>query len=65
QDQYIETVVAKRRGLGRQLLYSYKLNPQTVFFLGYSDNLLEDDDLTDMITTDRTVFMKVGYAWLP
>ncbi|MGB5739311.1 MAG: DUF5916 domain-containing protein, partial [Woeseia sp.] len=42
QDQYIETVVAKRRGLGRQLLYSYKLNPQTVFFLGYSDNLLED-----------------------
>ncbi|MBT8145045.1 MAG: hypothetical protein KJO55_10110, partial [Gammaproteobacteria bacterium] len=64
-DEHIDTVTAQRRGLGRQLLYSYKLNPQTVFFLGYSDNLLDDDDLQRMTTTDRTVFMKIGYAWLP
>ncbi|MBT8084388.1 MAG: carbohydrate binding family 9 domain-containing protein [Woeseia sp.] len=64
-DEHIEPVIAHRQRLGRQLLYSYKLNPQTVFFLGYSDNMLEDDDLAQMTTTDRTVFMKIGYAWIP
>jgi hypothetical protein len=49
-----------------QLLFSYKLNAQTVLFLGYSDNQLglssglEDISLT---RTDRTFFFKVGYAW--
>ncbi len=65
QDQHIDTVQAHRRSTGRQLLYSYKLNPQTVFFLGYADNLLEDDELQSPVTTDRTVFLKVGYAWIP
>ena len=36
-DAYIDEVDANSRDDGRQLLYSYKLNPQTVFFLGYSD----------------------------
>ncbi len=46
-----------------QFLFSYKVNPQTVFFLGYSDNRrgLEGIDLT---TTNRTIFLKLGYAWL-
>ena len=65
QDQYIDDVDARSRNLGRQLLYSYKLNPQTVFFLGYSDRHIEDDDLDDLTTTDRTWFMKIGYAWTP
>ena len=64
-DQYIDEVDARTRNLGRQLLYSYKLNPQTVFFLGYSDSHIEDDDLDDLTTTDRTWFMKIGYAWTP
>ncbi len=65
QDEYIDPVVARTRDVGRQLLYSYKLNPQTVFFLGYSDALIEDDDLSRLTTTDRTWFMKIGYAWVP
>jgi Domain of unknown function (DUF5916)/Carbohydrate family 9 binding domain-like len=65
QDMYIDTVQARERNTGRQLLYSYKINPQTVFFLGYSDRLLDDDDLDHMTTTDRTLFMKIGYAWIP
>jgi hypothetical protein len=51
--------------MGRQLLFSYKINPQTVFFLGYSDNLYEDDALDTLEKTDRTWFMKIGYAWTP
>ena len=62
---YTDTVDASERDVGRQLLYSYKLNPQTVFFLGYSDALLDDDDLSKLTTTDRTWFMKIGYAWTP
>ena len=56
---------AQTLSVGAQLLYSYKLNPQTVFFVGYSDNHLDDDDLLELTRTDRTLFMKVGYAWAP
>ena len=62
---YVDPVDAHSKNVGRQLLYSYKLNPQTVFFLGYSDALIDDDALTGLTTTDRTLFMKIGYAWTP
>jgi len=64
-DEYIDEVNANTRNMGRQLLYSYKINPQTVFFLGYSDNHFEDDELNTLEETDRTWFVKVGYAWTP
>jgi hypothetical protein len=64
-DVYTDEVDARSRDVGRQLLYSYKLNPQTVFFVGYSDALLDDDELDGLTTSDRTWFMKIGYAWNP
>jgi hypothetical protein len=64
-DEYNDPVDSETRDVGRQLLYSYKLNPQTVFFLGYSDQLVEDDLIDNLTTTDRTWFMKIGYAWTP
>ncbi len=64
-DSYTDTVDRRSRDVGRQLLYSYKINPQTVFFLGYSDALIDDDDLSGLTTTDRTWFLKIGYAWMP
>lgn len=60
---YIDVVDSRSKDVGRQLLYSWKLNPQTVFFLGYSDAYIEDDSVDDLTATDRTWFMKVGYAW--
>jgi hypothetical protein len=48
-----------------QLLYSYKLNPQTVLFAGYSDNSVEDDTTREMEKTGRTLFFKLSYAWTP
>jgi hypothetical protein len=62
---YVDPVDAESKQLGRQLLFSYKINPQTVFFLGYSDNLVDDDELHGFEETDRTVFLKFGYAWTP
>ncbi len=48
-----------------QLLYSYKLNPQTVFFSGYSSNQLEDETTGRIEPTGRTAFLKLSYAWTP
>jgi hypothetical protein len=58
-------VEASSESLGAQLLYSYKLNPRTVFFAGYADNRLENSEFIDRTTTDRTVFVKLSYAWMP
>ena len=64
-DVHVDEVDRDSRRVGRQLLYSYKINPQTVFFLGYSDQHVDDDELPDLTATDRTWFMKIGYAWTP
>jgi hypothetical protein len=45
-----------------QFLFSFKLNPQTVLFIGYSDNYLGMTDI-DITQTSRTFFVKLGYAW--
>jgi hypothetical protein len=63
---YTDPAPAERdKHLFSQLLFSYKLNPQTVFFLGYSDNQLGGQlgqDVTALTRSDRTVFAKIGYA---
>ncbi len=51
--------------LSTQLLYSYKLNPQTVLFVGYSDSSVEDDMTRELEKTGRTFFFKLSYAWTP
>ena len=62
-DVYVDPVDARTRNMGRELLYSYKLNPQTVFFLGYSDQYIDEDHLDGLTVAGRNWFMKVGYAW--
>ncbi|MBT8144263.1 MAG: carbohydrate binding family 9 domain-containing protein [Gammaproteobacteria bacterium] len=62
---YIDDVDSRSRSLATQLLYSYKINPQTVLFLGYSDASIDGDELTSFTRMDRTLFAKIGYAWLP
>ncbi len=64
QQNYTFDVDASSKGLGTQLLYSYKLNPLTKFFVGYSDSAYEDDVLTSLTKNERSVFMKFSYAWL-
>jgi len=46
-----------------QLIYSYKINPQTLFFLGYSDGGYQDDSLAQLTRDERSVFTKFSYAW--
>jgi hypothetical protein len=60
-------VPERSRRFFSQYLFSYKVNPQTVVFVGYSDTYLGGRDTTtiDLAQTNRTFFMKLGYAWLP
>jgi hypothetical protein len=46
-----------------QFLFSYKLNPQTVLFAGYDDTRFGEDGI-DITQTNRSFFLKVGYAFL-
>jgi len=74
QDQDIERNVAlyndpltdpSTSSLATQLLYSYKLNPQTVLFAGYSDSSIDADATGELEMTGRTLFFKLSYAWTP
>lgn len=59
---YLFPVQAKTKTFFTQLLFSYKLNPRTVLFFGYSDNYLGMSGV-DITRTNRTFFIKLGYAW--
>jgi hypothetical protein len=60
---YLFSTAPETRRLFSQYLFSYKLNPQTVFLVGYSDNA-SGTQTVDLARTDRTFFMKLGYAWV-
>ncbi len=59
---YLFPVPDKTQTIFTQFLFSYKLNPQTVLFIGYSDNYLGMTGI-DITQSDRTFFVKLGYAW--
>jgi len=61
QYQQVEFAEGEERELLAQLLFSYRVNAQTVFLAGYSDDYEGERDLT---RTERAVFVKLGYAFL-
>ncbi len=64
-ENYIQVVDASSKNLGTQLLYSYKLNAATRFFVGYSDQGFQNDIYDSIEYTNRTFFAKFSYAWQP
>jgi len=44
------------------ILYSYKVNWQTVLFVGYGDDRVLESTSADLLKLDRSVFFKVSYA---
>jgi hypothetical protein len=62
-DLYVDEVDSETRIVLNQFLFSYKVNPQTMLFVGYSDIFLGDQEY-DLTQTGRTVFAKLGYAWV-
>ena len=62
-DLYSDSRGPEFQNLFSQLLFSYKLNPRTVLFVGYSDNSSATQDY-GLTQADRTIFAKIGYAWV-
>ncbi len=63
QALYIDDVDSRSKDLTTQVLYSYKINPQTRFFIGYSDTGFQDDEVNKITRTNHTLFTKLSYAW--
>ena len=60
---YTFPVASKEAGFGGSALFAYKLNWQTVFFLGYGDNRTFYDVTNQLEKSGRQAFAKVSYAW--
>jgi hypothetical protein len=60
-DNYTFDIDPEFENFFSQLLFSYKINPQTMLYLGYSDNHFGNQDI-NLTQSDRTFFMKIGYA---
>ncbi len=52
------------RHLLTQWLFTYKVNPRTALYLGYTDNYQADSRI-DLTQLNRAAFFKIGYAWVP
>ncbi len=64
-DQYItpSDFYAHSNHIATQLVYSYKLNPRSLMYVGYSDSGYNDDDIESFTRTDKSLFAKFSYAF--
>lgn len=60
-ENYTFPIDPRFKHLFSQILFSYKINPQTVLFLGYSDDYY-GYRLIPIKQNNRTFFLKIGYA---
>jgi hypothetical protein len=60
-ENYVSYQDPEYKHLFTQVLFSYRLNPQTMLFLGYSDDYY-GIGYSPIKQTNRTLFLKVGYA---
>jgi len=60
---YDSPVERHNQSLNTQLIYSYKVNPKTLLYLGYSDSAQAGDEIDSLRRTGRTLFAKFSYAW--
>ena len=59
---YVAEVARKEGSFDGSLLFAYKLNWETVLFLGWGDTREIDDNLT-LQKKERQVFLKLSYAF--
>jgi len=62
---YVNSVQSRNKTLATQLLYSYRIDAASRFFIGYSDSGFQNDSFDSIEQTNRTVFAKFSYAWQP
>ena len=55
----------RERKIDMQLIYSYKINPRTALYAGYSEGRFANDTFNELFPDDRSLFAKLTYAWQP
>jgi len=60
-DLYSYPIEPRDKHLFCQFLFAYEINPQTVLYLGYADDYYGYQNIP-LIQTNRTFFLKIGYA---
>ena len=60
-----EDITEKSRNLATELLYAYKINAQTVFYLGFTNNQYTNAGFGELSLDQRNIFTKFSYAWMP
>lgn len=60
-DNYLFPLDPRFKHFFTQILFSYKINPQTMLFLGYSDDYYGFSAIS-LTQNNRTLFLKIGYA---
>ncbi|MDQ1353285.1 MAG: hypothetical protein QG657_3591 [Acidobacteriota bacterium] len=60
-ENYLFAIDPKYKHLFTKILFSYTINPQTVLFLGYSDDHYGSLHIP-LTQSNRTFFLKIGYA---
>lgn len=68
RENYLFEVEPRYEELFTQFLFSYRLNPRTVLFLGYTDNYeghrsFQSNNEFRLTQKNRTLFMKISYSW--
>lgn len=63
QEMYIEPTNQISKDYATRLIYSYKINPKTVLYAGYSDNAIANDDIVSLYKTQKTGFLKFSYSF--
>jgi hypothetical protein len=62
---YTFAIPARSSDLNASGLFAYKLNWQTVLYLGYGDTRRFDEPTDKLQKDNRQMFAKVSYAWQP
>lgn len=60
---WIQPVLEREGGFAGSALFSYKLNWQSVVFVGYGDARALDETTNHLLATGRQFFLKVSYAF--
>lgn len=61
-DLYLDVVGRRSGSLNASALFAYKLNWQSVLFVGYGDDR-QSDDAHALAPTGQQIFVKMSYAF--
>jgi hypothetical protein len=61
---FVNPIEQEFKTLNTELLYSYKINPQTLFFAGYNSGRVKPDIQFNLKEVEKAVFLKFSYSFM-